>query len=96
MIMRKYIVDKMRIKCGNGAARCWVTAKTSNWNDFHIKNTDKLWANRARNAASTEAIKVTKQKEAMKAKIRELNVKIDVTRKLNDLLKYTMNIFVFF
>ena len=30
MIMRKHIIDEMRIKCGNGAARCWVTAKTSN------------------------------------------------------------------
>ena len=37
MIMRKHIIDEMRIKCGNGAARCWVTAKTSNWDDFNTK-----------------------------------------------------------
>ena len=83
-------LDKIRIKCGNSAARCWVTVKTCNWNDFHAKDTGNSWANKARNAASTEAVKVAKQKKAIKAKIRELNVKINTIKKLNDFLKYLL------
>ena len=70
----------MRIKCGYGATRCWVTAKTSNWEDFHTKDSGKSWADRAREAASVNTAKVAKQKEAMNAKIRKLNVKIEATR----------------